>query len=255
MRFRRSIGIGRFARLNLSRTGVGFSLGRRGFRRSWHSSGRRTTTVGLPGTGMSWQEVDRTTNTDPPPSRFSVNDDFSPSIGRSRTSSRLPKGALAGALTVGAFGGAAGVGAAMSGSDRPTTGVVAVSTSSSIAPARGASTQVTLPIVTAPAVSAPVVTIPPTTTARTTTVPPPTVPPTAAPTPAPTEPPTVPQTDPPVAPSNCDPNYSGCVPIASDVDCAGGSGNGPAYVDGPVQVIGSDIYDLDRDGDGWGCDS
>ena len=30
--------------------------------------------------------------------------------------------------------------------------------------------------------------------------------------------------------SKCDPNYSGCVPIASDVDCAGGSGNGPAYV-------------------------
>jgi resuscitation-promoting factor RpfB len=54
----------------------------------------------------------------------------------------------------------------------------------------------------------------------------------------------------------CDPNYSGaCVPIASDVDCAGGSGNGPAYVTGPVQVIGEDIYDLDRDGDGVGCDS
>src|SRR3989344_4503831 len=55
--------------------------------------------------------------------------------------------------------------------------------------------------------------------------------------------------------SSCDPNYSGCVPIASDVDCAGGSGNGPAYVRGPVQVIGSDIYDLDRDGDGVGCDN
>ncbi|HEX6472618.1 MAG TPA: G5 domain-containing protein [Streptosporangiaceae bacterium] len=53
----------------------------------------------------------------------------------------------------------------------------------------------------------------------------------------------------------CDPNYSGaCVPIASDVDCAGGSGNGPAYVAGPVRVVGSDIYDLDRDGDGVGCD-
>jgi resuscitation-promoting factor RpfB len=53
----------------------------------------------------------------------------------------------------------------------------------------------------------------------------------------------------------CDPNYSGaCVPIASDVDCEGGSGNGPAYVRGPVRVIGSDIYDLDRDGDGIGCD-
>jgi len=56
--------------------------------------------------------------------------------------------------------------------------------------------------------------------------------------------------------SNCDPNYSGaCVPIASDVDCAGGSGNGPAYVSGPVYVIGTDIYDLDRDGNGQGCES
>jgi hypothetical protein len=52
----------------------------------------------------------------------------------------------------------------------------------------------------------------------------------------------------------CDPNYSGCVPVASDVDCAGGSGNGPAYARGPVSVIGSDIYDLDRDGDGVACE-
>jgi hypothetical protein len=59
-----------------------------------------------------------------------------------------------------------------------------------------------------------------------------------------------------VAPkSPCDPNYSGaCVPIASDVDCTGGSGNGPAYVQGPVYVIGSDIYGLDRDGNGIGCE-
>jgi len=54
--------------------------------------------------------------------------------------------------------------------------------------------------------------------------------------------------------SQCDPNYSGCVPIASDVDCAGGRGNGPAYVKGPVKVIGKDIYKLDRDGDGLGCE-
>jgi hypothetical protein len=57
------------------------------------------------------------------------------------------------------------------------------------------------------------------------------------------------------ASNGCDPNYRPCVPIASDVDCAGGSGNGPAYVDGPVTVVGSDIYDLDRDGDGIACDS
>ena len=56
-----------------------------------------------------------------------------------------------------------------------------------------------------------------------------------------------------VAPQ-CDPNYSGCVPIASDVDCVGGSGNGPAYVKGPVKVIGKDIYGLDKDGDGIGCE-
>jgi hypothetical protein len=57
------------------------------------------------------------------------------------------------------------------------------------------------------------------------------------------------------ATSTCDPNYSGaCVPIASDVDCAGGSGDGPAYVRGPVTVVGTDIYDLDHDNDGVGCE-
>lgn len=53
----------------------------------------------------------------------------------------------------------------------------------------------------------------------------------------------------------CDPNYTGaCVPIDSDVDCAGGSGNGPSYTQGPVTIVGSDIYDLDNDGDGIACD-
>jgi hypothetical protein len=55
--------------------------------------------------------------------------------------------------------------------------------------------------------------------------------------------------------SECDPNYSACVPIASDVDCEGGSGNGPAYVSGPVTVVGDDIYDLDRDGNGTACEN
>jgi hypothetical protein len=45
------------------------------------------------------------------------------------------------------------------------------------------------------------------------------------------------------------------VPIADDVDCAGGSGNGPAYVSGPVYVVGSDIYDLDgNNNNGIGCE-
>jgi resuscitation-promoting factor RpfB len=53
---------------------------------------------------------------------------------------------------------------------------------------------------------------------------------------------------------DCDPNYSGCVPVASDVDCAGGSGNGLEYVAGPITVIGTDVYDLDRDNDGVACE-
>ncbi|MBM6405409.1 PASTA domain-containing protein [Phycicoccus sp. CSK15P-2] len=53
--------------------------------------------------------------------------------------------------------------------------------------------------------------------------------------------------------ASCTPGYDPCLPPASDYDCAGGSGNGPAYT-GPVRVTGSDPYDLDRDGDGVACD-
>ncbi|MEY2443101.1 MAG: hypothetical protein QOJ46_2527 [bacterium] len=55
--------------------------------------------------------------------------------------------------------------------------------------------------------------------------------------------------------SNCDPNYAGaCLNSSSpDYDCAGGSGNGPDYT-GTVQVVGNDHFDLDRDGDGTGCE-
>lgn len=58
----------------------------------------------------------------------------------------------------------------------------------------------------------------------------------------------------PASGSGCDSNYSGCVPVASDVDCGGGSGDGPAYLDGTVTVIGSDVYDLDSDSDGTACE-
>lgn len=55
--------------------------------------------------------------------------------------------------------------------------------------------------------------------------------------------------------SGCDSNYSGgCVPVASDVDCGGGRGNGPAYFYGTASVVGSDIYGLDGDDDGIACE-
>jgi PASTA domain len=55
---------------------------------------------------------------------------------------------------------------------------------------------------------------------------------------------------------NCDPSYPDvCLdPGAVDYDCAGGSGDGPKYVEGPIRVLPPDPFDLDRDGDGWGCE-
>jgi hypothetical protein len=55
--------------------------------------------------------------------------------------------------------------------------------------------------------------------------------------------------------SKCHPSYKGaCLDAsASDYDCLGGSGNGPKYT-GAVRVVGPDVFRLDADGDGWGCD-
>ena len=60
----------------------------------------------------------------------------------------------------------------------------------------------------------------------------------------------------PAPAQSCTPGYDPCIPPGPDVDCAGGSGNGPRYVNGPVQVDDSkgDPYGLDRDHDGIGCE-
>ncbi|HEX8858143.1 MAG TPA: hypothetical protein VGC06_03440 [Actinomycetes bacterium] len=60
-----------------------------------------------------------------------------------------------------------------------------------------------------------------------------------------------------MAPSgNCDPSYPGsCLHDGiGDYDCAGGSGNGPNYVSGPIRVRPPDPFGLDADGDGVGCE-
>ena len=59
---------------------------------------------------------------------------------------------------------------------------------------------------------------------------------------------------PTVQEDNCTSGYSPCLPPASDYDFAGGSGDGPAYADGPIAVTGSDPYGLDDDSDGVGCE-
>jgi hypothetical protein len=54
----------------------------------------------------------------------------------------------------------------------------------------------------------------------------------------------------------CDPNYEGaCLHEGiGDYDCAGGSGDGPNYVSGPIYVVGYDEFGLDSDGDGVACE-
>ena len=76
-------------------------------------------------------------------------------------------------------------------------------------------------------------------------------PPASKPAPAPKPEPT---TKASAAPA-CHPSYVGaCLdPTAADYDCIGGSGNGPEYT-GRVTVVGPDVFDLDRDGDGIGCE-
>jgi hypothetical protein len=75
-----------------------------------------------------------------------------------------------------------------------------------------------------------------------------------APSPPTTRRPRPPATEAPA--SDCHPSYSGvCLRVgAGDYDCAGGSGNGPHYVAGPIRVRGLDPFDLDRDGNGVGCE-
>ena len=75
-------------------------------------------------------------------------------------------------------------------------------------------------------------------------------------------PPPPPSTAPPAPPTTappqrCHPSYEGeCLKVGiGDYDCAGGSGNGPNYVEGTVRVVGPDEFDLDRDGDGLGCEA
>ena len=109
-------------------------------------------------------------------------------------------------------------------------------------------TQEPAPTTTAPLITttsqptttvAPATTEAPTTTAASTT--------TVAPTPT--------QAQPLPSSGRCHPSYAPCVPVAEDVDCAGGEGDGPEFVEGPITITGADVYGLDgRPTNRVGCD-
>ena len=53
----------------------------------------------------------------------------------------------------------------------------------------------------------------------------------------------------------CTPGYTPCIRRGPDVDCLPADGdNGPRYTSTTYRVTGPDIYDLDRDNDGFGCE-
>jgi hypothetical protein len=54
LRFRKSFKIAPGIRMNFGKTGVGLSVGGNGLRYTVHSSGRRTSTIGIPGSGLSY---------------------------------------------------------------------------------------------------------------------------------------------------------------------------------------------------------
>jgi hypothetical protein len=59
LRFQRRVKILPGVRLNFSRSGVGLSVGGRGAHVGITARGQRYTSVGLPGTGVSWREYQK----------------------------------------------------------------------------------------------------------------------------------------------------------------------------------------------------
>ena len=56
LRFRRSVTICKGVRVNFGSRGTSLSLGTRGCRYTMHTSGRRTVSAGIPGTGIYYTE-------------------------------------------------------------------------------------------------------------------------------------------------------------------------------------------------------
>lgn len=59
LRFRKSFKIAPGVRVNVGKKSIGISAGVKGARVSVNSSGRKTTTVGIPGTGLSYQKTEK----------------------------------------------------------------------------------------------------------------------------------------------------------------------------------------------------
>ena len=155
-----------------------------------------------------------------------------------RKRTKIIGGSILGLAVLGVIGQATGAGA-----DSASTTPPAAASTSTPAPAAPAPTSKPEPTTKAPPASKPAPAPKPEPTTK--------APPASKPAPAPKPEPT---TKASAAPA-CHPSYVGaCLdPTAADYDCIGGSGNGPEYT-GRVTVVGPDVFGLDHDGDGIGCE-
>lgn len=76
LRFRKSIKLGSGAKFNINKKSVGFTFGNKGMHYTINSSGRKTSSVGIPGTGLYYQNIANTAssknNTNTTASNFSA---------------------------------------------------------------------------------------------------------------------------------------------------------------------------------------
>ena len=87
LRFRKSIKIAPGIKINLNKKSTSVTFGGKGLHHTVSSTGRKTTTVGIPGTGISYSKTSnssqkRTTSTHTPNNNISVNQEPSPTNGK-----------------------------------------------------------------------------------------------------------------------------------------------------------------------------
>lgn len=59
LRFRKSISLGKGLKLNLNKSGISLTAGTKGFHKTINSKGKVTTTVSIPGTGISYSTTSK----------------------------------------------------------------------------------------------------------------------------------------------------------------------------------------------------
>ena len=69
-RFKKSFNIGKHFKINLSKSGIGYSFGVKGFRIGKTAKGKTEKTLSLPGTGLSYKTIKKEESVIPKKTRY-----------------------------------------------------------------------------------------------------------------------------------------------------------------------------------------